>query len=368
MDIADLRADVTLGDTVYLNTGASGPSPERVLRAAREEQARHEREWTVDPGPYASAWEAYDRTRERLAAYMGVGEHEVALCGSTGDGISRIANALDWNEGSVVVRTDLEHPAGILPWARLAERGVEVREVPAPGGHLDYDALGEALDGADLFCFNSISWIHGTELDVRRATEAAHDAGALVLVDAVQSPGQARVDPKAWGADFVVAAGHKWLLGVWGAGFCFVDESVLDRVRPRHVGYRSVEDKQAVPLDFHEGAKRLEVGTQSLAPYAALREALDVHDELGLDAVREHVRGLTERLKDGLPADRLVSPREFESGLVAFEVADAETTVERLAERGVVVRALPRPDTVRASLHVFNTEDDVDALLAGLDR
>ena len=367
MDIADLRADVTLGDTVYLNTGASGPAPVRVLRAAREEQARHEREWTVDPGPYKSAWDAYDHTRERLAEYMDVAEREVALCGSTADGISRIANALDWSHGDVVVRTDLEHPAGVLPWARLEERGVEVREVPAPGGYLDYDALGEALEGADLLCLNSISWIHGTELDVRRAAEAAHDAGALVLVDAVQSPGQATVDPKGWGADFVTAAGHKWLLGVWGAGFLFVDESVIDRVQPRHVGYRSVEDKQAVPLDFHDGAKRLEVGTQSLAPYAALREALDVYDELGLGTIRDHVEGLTERLKDGLPAERLVSPREFESGLVAFEVEDSEGTVERLAQQGVVVRGLPRPDTVRASLHVFNTEADVDALLDGLE-
>ena len=363
---ADLRADVTLGDTVYLNTGASGPSPERVLRAAREAQARHEREWTVDPGPYQSAWDAYDATRERLAAYMGVSADEVALCGSTADGISRVANALDWGEGDVVVRTELEHPAGVLPWARLREQGVEVREVPAPGGRLDFEALGEALDGADLLCLNSISWIHGTELDVERACAVAHEHGALALVDAVQSPGQAALDPKAWGADVVVAAGHKWLLGGGGAGFVYVDESVVDRLRPRHVGYRSVEDGEAVPLDFHDGAKRLEVGTASVAPYAALREAVDIHEELGLSTVRDHVAGLTERLKDGVPEGRLVSPREFESGLVAFEVADAERTVERLKHEGIVVRSVPQGETVRASVHIFNTESDVDALVDGL--
>lgn len=362
MDPADLRADVTLGDTVYLNTGASGPSPERVLRAAREEQARHEREWTVEPGPYMSAWDVYDRTRDRLAEFADCSADEVALCGSTADGISRIANALDWSEGDVVVRTDLEHPAGILPWARLAERGVQVREVPAPGGRLDYEALHEALDGADLLCFNSISWIHGTQLDVRRACDAAHEHGALALVDAVQTPGQAVFDPEGWDADFVVAASHKWLLGVWGAGFVYVDNSVLDRVRPRHVGYRSVDDKDAVPLDFQDGARRLEVGTQSLAPYAGLREALDVHDELGLGTVREHVRGLFERLVDRVPEGNLVSPRELESGLVAFEVEDAEGTVERLQEEGIVIRTLPRENTVRASLHVFNTAEDVDVL------
>jgi selenocysteine lyase/cysteine desulfurase len=366
MNPADLRADVTLGDTVYLNTGASGPSPERVLRAAREAQARHEREWTVDPGPYQSAWDAYDVTRERLAAYMGVSADEVALCGSTADGISRVANALDWSEGDVVVRTELEHPAGVLPWARLRERGVEVREVPAPGGRLDFEALHEALDGADLLCLNSISWIHGTELDVTRACAAAGEHGALALVDAVQSPGQAALDPKGWGADFVVAAGHKWLLGVWGAGFVFVDESVVDRLRPRHVGYRSVDDSEAVPLDFHDGARRLEVGTASVAPYAALREGIDIHEEMGLPTVRDHIEGLTERLKDGIPEGDLVSPREFESGLVAFEVAGAEATVERLAEDGIVIRTLPRADTVRASLHAFNGAADVDALLEAI--
>jgi selenocysteine lyase/cysteine desulfurase len=367
MNPTDLRADIPLLEgTVYLNTGASGPAPDRVLEAAREAQVTHERESTADPGPYKAAWEAYDRTRERLAAFMNVSVDEVALTGSTSDGISRVANALDWNEGDAVVRTDLEHPAGILPWARLREEGVEVREIPCPAGRLDREAFKTAVEGARLVCLNSLSWIHGTRLPVSEVVDIAHDAGALVLVDAVQSPGQEALDPKSWGADVVVAAGHKWLLGVWGAGFLFVDESVRERFRPRHVGYRSVADKDAVPLDYHDAARRFEVGTTSLAPYAALREALDVHDELGLNRVREHIRGLTERLKDGIDDERLVSPQAFESGLVAFEVDDAEATVERLDSEGVVVRTLPRPDTVRASLHVFNTDSDVDTLLDGL--
>jgi selenocysteine lyase/cysteine desulfurase len=367
MEPSDLRADIPLlEETTYLNTGASGPAPDRVLRAAHEAQTAHEREWTANPGPYRSAWEEYDRTRERLAEFMDVGVDEVGLTGSTADGISRVANALDWEAGDVVVRTDLEHPAGVLPWARLAEAGVEVREVPSPGGRLDFEAFTEAVEGAKLVCLNSISWVHGTRLDLERVADIAHDAGALVLVDAVQSPGQERVDPKAWGADVVVAAGHKWLLGVWGAGFLFVDESVRERFRPRHVGYRSVDDSGATPLDFHDGARRFEVGTTSLAPYAALRESLGMHDELGLGTVRDHVAGLTERLKDGLDADRLVSPRGFESGLVAFEQPDAEATVERLAEQGIVVRTLPRPDTVRASLHAFNDVGDVETLLGAL--
>jgi selenocysteine lyase/cysteine desulfurase len=273
---------------------------------------------------------------------------------------------MDWAEGDAIVRTDLEHPAGVIPWARLREEGCEVREVACPSGTPDMDELKEAVQGARLVCLNSISWLHGSRLPLREVADVAHDAGARVLVDAVQSPGQEAVRPREWGADVVVGAGHKWLLGVWGSGFLWVDPDFVDELRPRHVGYRSVDDSSAYPLDYHDGARRLEVGTANPAPYAALREAIAIHGELGLGTIRDRIRQLTDRLKAGIPEDRLVSPREFESGLVAFEVEEPEAVVERLEERDVHVRSVPRPSTVRASVHAFNDESDIDALIDGL--
>jgi selenocysteine lyase/cysteine desulfurase len=367
MDLEELRADIPVcEECVYLNTGASGPSPRRVVRAASEELARHEHETTIDPGPYVSAYEGYETTREVVAGLLDASASEIALAGSTADGISRVANAMDWAEGDAIVRTDLEHPAGVIPWARLEEEGCEVREVACPSGSPDMDDLKDAVDGAKLVCLNSISWLHGSRLPLREVADVAHDAGARVLVDAVQSPGQEAVRPREWGADVVVAAGHKWLLGTWGSGFVWVDPDLADELRPRHVGYRSVDDSTATPLDYHDGARRLEVGTANLAPYAALREAIAVHEEIGLGTIRERIRELTDRLKTGIPEERLVSPREFESGLVAFEVDDPEGTVERLLERDVHIRDVPRSNTVRASVHAFNDERDIDALLDGL--
>ena len=367
MDLEELRADIPVcEDCAYLNTGASGPSPRRVTRAAGEEQAWHEHEATVDPGPYTSAYERYESTREAVAGLLDASPDEVALAGSTADGISRVANAMDWSEGDAVVRSDLEHPAGVIPWARLQEDGCEVREVACPSGSPDMDDLKDAVRGAKLVCLNSISWLHGSRLPLHEVADIAHDAGARVLVDAVQSPGQEAVRPREWGADVVVAAGHKWLLGTWGSGFVWVDPDFLDDLHPRHVGYRSVDDSTAYPLDYHDGARRLEVGTANLAPYAALREAVSIHEEIGLGTIRERIHELTDRLKSGVPEERLVSPREFESGLVAFEVDSPEETVERLLERDVHVRSVPRPNTVRASVHAFNDEGDVDALLDGL--
>jgi selenocysteine lyase/cysteine desulfurase len=113
-----------------------------------------------------------------------------------------------------VVRTDLEHPAGVLPWTLAHQRhGVERRVLETDQGHLDTDDVKDAVEGARLVCLSSISWNYGTRLPVAEVVEIAHDAGAEVLVDAVQSVGQVDVDVEAWGADYVAAVSHKWLLG-----------------------------------------------------------------------------------------------------------------------------------------------------------
>lgn len=363
MDPADIRAEIDLDGVAYLNWGASGPAPERVLDAASEAQRRHERHAHGETDPYVHASEAFTETRESVAGLLDTQADHVALTDSTADGISRVANAIDWQPGDVVVRTDLEHPAGVLPWDRLRDEGVEVREVACPGGRIDPDALAEAVADARLLCLNGISWLHGTHLDVGRAVEIAHDAGALVLVDAVQSPGQAPMPVEEWNADFTVAASHKWLAGVWGAGFLHVQEP--ERWRPRYFGYFAIDGYEPGAPDspqYHDTAQRFEVGTNSLAPYAALREAVEIHHEIGGDAIRDRSGALTERLMDGL-GDRLVSPRPAESGLVTFEVADDEALVERAKEAGVVVRSVPREGWVRASVHAFNSERDVERLL-----
>lgn len=364
MDPATLRAEIPAlsNGTVYLNTGASGPSPERVLTAAHDAQRAHE--VTGHRGnPYEYAWDAYDASREAVAGLLDVEPSTVALTHSTADGISRVVNAVSWSSGDVVVRTDLEHPAGILPFQRLERDGVEVRVTPAPAGQLDRDAYTEAVSDADLVCLSSLSWLHGTRLPVRDAVEIAHDAGAFVVVDAVQSVGGHAVRPADWGADAVAAAGHKWLLGVWGAGFLRVAPDIVDDLAPRHVGYRSV-DSDASGFAYEPGAARFEVGTASLAPHAALTEAIEVREELGVDTVVNHIELLARRLADGL-GDRLASPTPPESGLVAFEDPTPEATVARLADEGIHVRTVGK-DQVRASIHVFNTAEDVDTLLAAL--
>jgi selenocysteine lyase/cysteine desulfurase len=367
MDPETLRGEIpALEDCVFLNTGASGPSPRRVLDAVTGFHRRHKYDAPCGDGMYQVAAETRQSAREAVADFLGADASEVALTRNTVEGINHVATAIDWEPGDVVVRTDLEHPAGELPWERLADcHGIEVRELATERGRLDRDALKDAVADARLLCLSSIAWNYGTRLPVADAVEIAHDAGTRVLVDAVQSPGQMPVDVSEWGADFVAASGHKWLLGVWGSGVLYVDSDAIADLEPRRIGYYSVERDTDRAYEFSPDASRFELGTTALGPYVGLEASIELFDDLGLDAVESRIGRLTGRLKEGL-GDRLVSPPDSESGLVAFRADDPDATVERLAGEGVRIRSIPDPHACRVSVHAFNTAADVDRLLDAL--
>ena len=368
MQPTELRASIpALENGIYFNTGASGPSPRHVVDAFESTIEHHEYEAPANEGMYQASFDAYESARTSIADFVGASPDEIALTASTTDGINRVAGAIDWSEGDVVVRTDLEHSAGILPWRRLErEFGVEVRVLETEAGYVDLEAVKAVASDADLFCVSSITWSHGTRLPVAELVDIAHDAGARVLVDAVQGPGQTDVDVSEWGADFVAAAGHKWLLGPFGAGFLYVREGAERDLVPGAIGYRSVAEPNAPDYEYAAGARRFEVGTMSPAPHAGLEAAIETIEDVGLETIEDRIEALTDRLKAGLPDEQLLSPREFESGLVTIDVDEPEATVERLSAAGVTVRSLPYPDAIRASVHAFNTTADVDALLEAL--
>jgi len=368
MDPETLRAECPAYESCcYLNTGASGPSPERVVEAVAEFGRHHQFRAPCEEGPYTAAFDALASAREAVASLLGAEAGQIALTRSTVEGITHVAGAIDWEPGDVVVRTDLEHPAGELPWQQLRERvGIELREWPTDGGRLDLDAASALLADARLVCLSSLAWNYGTRLPVAEVVKRAHEAGALVLVDAVQSVGQVPVDVTEWGADFVAASGHKWLLGPWGAGFLYVSDPTA--YEPQRIGYFSVEmdgDEEGPAYEFRPNARRFELGTTAVGAYAGLEAAIETLQTVGVDRVESRIDRLTDRLADGL-GDRLVSPPDARSGLVVFDAADPEALVDRLAEQNIQIRTLSEPHACRASVHAVNTAADIDRLLDAL--
>lgn len=366
MELETVRTEINALDSCrYLNWGASGPSPRRVVDAAHEFEKHHQYDAPCAEGMYTAPEETLAETRRTVGELLGASADEIALTRNTAEGINHVATALDWAEGDVVAHTDLEHPAGELPWALMRDRhGIAIAELETDRGRVDLDAVKETVADARLLCLSSLCWNYGTRLPVSEIVDIAHDAGAKVLVDAVQSVGQEPVDVDAWGADFVAASGHKWLIGLWGSGFLYVDEDVLPELSPARIGYFSVDKDQTDGLEyaFRDDARKFELGTTAVSPYAALTEAIDTAHAVGIDTVETRIDDLADRLRDGL-GDRLVSPEDARSGLVTFAAEDPEAVVERLSEDGVQIRSLPEPDACRVSVHAYNTAEDIDRLL-----
>lgn len=368
MDIQEFRRSIpALSEVAFFNTGASGPSPQPVINAATDTLAYHKAAAPAAEGMYPAAAEARKESRETVAAHLGVDPTELALTESTSDAISALAAAVDWQPGDVIVRTDFEHPAGVLPWQRAArQHGATVRVIETNRGRIDRETFAEAVGEARLACFSSISWNYGTKLPVADLVDIAHDADCEVLVDAVQSAGQTPMDLDAWGADYVAGSGHKWLLGPWGSGYLYVKKGREIDLQPAQVCYGSVEDPDATEYTLKPNAHRFERGTASPAPHVGMARAVDLLESVGLDEIETRIEQLTDRLKGEIPDHQLLSPTNFESGLVTIDVVDPESVVDQLKSEDIRIRSLPDPEAVRVSVHAFNTAEEVDALVAAL--
>lgn len=358
----EIRDDIPiLDDTVYLNTGSSGPSPRRVRDAVRGALDAHAEAHGSDGYPYGNEGKVAEETREAFASLLNAPTERLALTSNTTDGINIAADCFDWRSEDTVVTTSLEHPAGTLPWKQVSEvHGTEMRMVPTTedGAELDVDAYKEAVRDATLVCLSSVSW-YGVSLPVGELVDVAHEAGAAVVVDAAQSVGAHNVDVEEWGAEYVACPAHKWLLGPWGVGFLYVSPEAPAEAQTR-VGYKSApEPTQSAEL--HDDARRFEVSTASPALYAGATEAVEIHEEVGVETIETRISRPVSRLEDGLGERHLSSG----GGLVRFDDPTPDETVERLRNSDVVIRSLPNGD-LRASVHVFNTDDDVDRLLEAL--
>lgn len=376
LDLDSFRAAMPVtSDWAYLNHAAIGPMPrpavEAVAGLARTVSETGDRLWG----------ERNDRcegVRGAVARLLGArSAHEVAFVGNTSEGLSAVAWGLGWRPGDNVVGPEPEFPSDVYPWMSLSELGVEYRRVPERDGRVDPADLVAAIDSRTRVV--AVSWVQyatGHRLPLAPVREACDASGALLVVDAIQGVGALELDVEAAGVDVCALASHKWLLGPEGVGVLYVSDRVIDRLRSTRHGWRSVAGRYAwgaIDPTPAEGALRFEAGTLNVFGIHALGASVDLLLAAGIDAVEARVLALAERAAVGLVTRgfRLAEPVRAEgevSGIVAAHHPDrpAEELAEALGERGVAVSQ--RAGRLRVSPHAYNTEDEIDRFLAGVDE
>lgn len=358
--VAALRAQFpVLERLAYLNAGTNGPLPREAAVAARVQLERELMDGRAGVPHFERRAQLAAELRAAYAERVGCATEELALTTSTTDGIARVLLALDLRPGDEVVTTDEEHPGVLGPLLAQRARGVAV--TLAPWSDVA-DAVGPRTR---LVVCSHVSWRSGrfTPLDALKALDVP------VLLDGAQGAGAVPVDVTALGAAAYAAAGQKWLCGPEGTGLLYVSPVLCERMRPPAPGYVNLAEPgagiEAAPWD---DARAYDTPALPAASLAQAGAALDVLAAAGWDAVHAHACDLAATAADALAAaGRDVLPRD-RTTLVTWREPDAPAAVELLAAAGVVVRSLPGEDLLRASFGGWNSEDDLDRLLASLPR
>jgi cysteine desulfurase/selenocysteine lyase len=393
-DIPLLQRVVNGRTITYLDSGASSLQPNAVIDAMSQYyELRHA---NVHRGVYQTAneaTEAYEGSRAAIATFINApgGADEVVFTKNTTESINLVARtwgATNLESGDVVLVSEMEHHANIVPWFQLRDTtGIEVRFIPVGDDYrLDLTNLDELLEGVKLLSVTAMSNVLGTKNPIGELAEAAHRVGALIAVDAAQSVVHGPTDVRELDIDFMAFSGHK-MLGPTGIGVLWTRESVLDTMGPFMGGGGMIADVRVDGFTPAKGVARFEAGTPPIAESVGLHAAVRYLSGLGMDNVADHDHELTvdalTRLESSFGGRvRVIGPPDTKDrgGVISLDVAGVHPhdVAQVLDQFGVCVRPghhCAKPlmrrfglaATARASFGPYSMTSDTDVLIEALE-
>jgi cysteine desulfurase / selenocysteine lyase len=364
-------------DATYLNLAGQSPLPRVSIRAV---QAALEAKKFPHHKTDATYFEVPNRIRECIAKLIGGKPEEIALTSGASAGVAAVAYALQWQPGDEVITAKGEFPLQYTAWKPMEEReGLQIKIV-APRGHfLTADDLIAAMTPKTrVVSVSLVRYDDGSLLDAPRVAAACHAQGALLLLDASQYCGAMPMDVHQLGADFLVCAGYKWLLGPFGTGFFWIKSAHIAAARPAPFYWMAVAGSHNFSeLNFDNpkpaaNAKRWDA--PEWASYfnfnlAAMDTAVELVSRMGPERVAAHNRRLIDFMFERLPKDRCVPASPLDAAqrgpYGCFAARSREKTTElyqRLRKENVIVSL--REGNIRVSPHLYNTERDIDRLIS----
>jgi cysteine desulfurase/selenocysteine lyase len=367
-------------DAIYLNLAGQAPIPRVSARAL--DRAR---DWKKLP--HTMPDDAYfglpNRVRTLVAQLIGGQPEEVAVTSGASAGLQAVAHGLDWKPDDEVLMVRGEFPAHPATWAPLADAGrLRLRWLAPRERFITTEEIVAAIGPQNkLVSISHVRFDDGARINPRPIADAVHRAGGYLLLDVSQSCGAVPFNVAESGADFLVCAGYKWLLGPFGAGFFWVRRKLIDCMAPGPFYWMALDGADRFHSLTGEGVKHIPVAaharrwdvpeTSSFFNLAVMEASLDFVVRTGAQAVWQHNLALIEHLIARLPVDRMVlaSPREADQRgpyacLRARQPDRTKELFERLRAAKIYVSL--REGSLRVSPYLYNTEADIDRLIATL--
>jgi L-cysteine/cystine lyase len=373
-----------LANKIYFNYGGQGPLPSSSLEAITAA-------WRTiqELGPFSGdVWPFVEQTtsklRQHLASWFGVPAHRLAFSENVTSGCVLPLWGLPWQAGDELLISDCEHPGVVAACRELAHRqGLVLTTLAVAdlrGSHGDTDQqvlqrLGRQLSPATrLVVLSHLLWNTGQVMPIAAVAGqlSSHPRHPWLLVDGAQSLGAIPIEAAAAAADIYGCTGHKWCCGPEGLGAVALSERVVREARPTLIGWRSISHEASGQSEFHTDSRRFEVATSCIPLCAGLEQSLQLLEAEGTAQERLALIQLRSGyLWQGLQANsraRTLLKVPPPAGLVSFELSgkDPESVVKRLGEKGIWLRSLDDPHSLRACTHITTTEAEIEQLLGAL--
>jgi len=360
-----------LRDKSYFNYGGQGTLSQLALDAIVQAY-----EQIQQMGPFSLAanhWvmEQADLTRQALAVELGVDGRSLSLTEDVTVGCNIFLWGLPWQTGDHLLISDAEHPGVVAAVQELMRRHQVEVSVFSTGADVLARIERQLQPNTRLVVMSHILWNTGQILPLAEINRLCHRQNTLVLVDAAQSVGQIPLALEEWDVDGYAFTGHKWLCGPEGLGGLYVNPRIREQVQPTFVGWRGIQPKLGRP--WQPDGRRYEVATSAFPLMAGLRAALDLQRTWGDGRSRyQRILHLSQSLSDRLQKFsqiKLISNPQPATGLVCFQVDSAYShaeIVQKLEEQRIFTRTLANPDCIRACLHYFSSESEIEQLVTAL--
>jgi L-cysteine/cystine lyase len=383
-EVDSIRAEIpATASLAYLNSGWQGPCPRSVIAAVQETFAMESAGPTAPPANQKRL-DLFRAARRAMAGVINATPQEITLQQNTTEGINIVVGGLGLKPGEEVITCSAEHPSVVVPFYYSRERfGTSAKIVPVSAEDSDAEILSRFNDAITpatrLIILSHLTYGSGQLLPIAGISRLVHEHGGYILLDAAQSVGQMPVDVRELDCDFCAFPGHKWLLGPAATGALYVRRDLIERLQAPKVAHHAAHfyDFAGRFEPKSDTIEKFEMTTVSVPLLAGLLAAVQFIEGIGLDAVMEravHLGRYATRRLARIPDLRLVSPANEEavvSGLVSFSLPSVPAGIVTacLWERGrIVARTIPDAACTRLSLHVFNTEAEVDAAAAMVEE
>lgn len=392
MKTADVRSDIPfLDEVIYLDAASTTPTPQPVVDAMCDYY--HHFNSNTGRGAYRTAVKATSEvknTRLKLAKFINCDPQEIIFTKNTTEAINMVAHSISFEKGDSIIVPNIEHHSNLVPWLNLKKKGVEIEIVKSDQyGVVDSADIENAVDGSTKFIsITHISNSIGSIQPVEEIGKIAKKNDLLYMVDAAQSVGHISVDTKKLNADFIAFPGHKGLLGPVGTGFLYCNQEVIDRLEPVNLGGGTVVDVTLEDFKLSQAPARFEGGTQNISGLIGLGAAVDYLRRIGLDRIEKHGKKLTRMMFNGIrdidnsvvygrPEDIYDMVGFNINGVNCHDVAKILDEQKTICVRSGMHCAIPAirqigayefGGTVRASIHYYNTEEEIKTLIDTLEE